>query len=173
MSQDRDSDSHEDSLSPDRRSQIENEFDRVFDQSRIATRAVVRYLKISFVALCVLAPVAYAADYIMLRRRPDPVATVEITRYYAVRLKNGKTDISHADSETGMCVNSFFPHLGYWPCWYVRRHLSKEIQIGSLRTGLNIGRDLAEAGYESGTESSQSARTGLRSNERTGIVERK
>ena len=125
-----DSDSEHDSLSAETRSQIDREFQKVFDQSRVGAAAVLQYLKLVLIALLVLIAAAYAVDYLALQQSPNPIASVDITRYYAVRLKNGKTEISRAESEIVMCVNSAFPHRGYWPCWYVRRHTSKEIQIG-------------------------------------------
>ena len=47
----------------------------------------------------------------------------------AVHLKSGKTEINYDKSENQVCTNSIFPHLGYDPCWYVRRHTRKMIDI--------------------------------------------
>src|ERR1035441_8539805 len=34
--------------------------------------------------------------------------------------------------QTEFCVRSLFPHLGYIPCWYLRRHATKRIEIGRV-----------------------------------------
>lgn len=47
---------------------------------------------------------------------------VRITSLLAVPLKNGRLEFMPNGSEERTCVNSPFPHLGFPPCWYLRRH---------------------------------------------------
>lgn len=81
-------------------------------------------------ALCAL---LYAGDYAAVRyhipRNRDPLGTVEVQPYYAVPLKGGKTEFMFLKPENQVCVNSLFPHLGHNPCWYVRRHRDKPVNI--------------------------------------------
>ena len=85
-------------------------------------------LQSAFGIIALLA-IAWLVDYIELRRNATPVSTVEIKRYYAVGLKNGKTEMMYAGPESEMCVNSVFPHRGNSPCWYVRRHALKQVDL--------------------------------------------
>lgn len=86
-----------------------------------------------FGAVVLFAVVAYAGDYLRVRyklsKHLDPFATVTIQPYYAIHQKNGKTEYDFAPPESQLCVRSLFPHLGYSPCWYVRRHTEKRIDI--------------------------------------------
>jgi hypothetical protein len=78
------------------------------------------------VALLIL---LYIGDYIVVRLRSDPTATVEVTKLYAVLQKDGKTQYEEGDAETQTCVNSIFPHLGYSPCWYLRKHKLQQVNL--------------------------------------------
>ena len=77
--------------------------------------------------------VAYAGDYVSVRykvaRHLDPFSTVTIQPYYAIRQKSGKTEYDFAPPESQLCLRSLFPHLGYKPCWYLKRHAEKRIDI--------------------------------------------
>jgi hypothetical protein len=46
-----------------------------------------------------------------------------------VQQKDGKTEYEEGDPETQTCVNSLFPHLGYSPCWYLRRHKLLQVNL--------------------------------------------
>ena len=59
----------------------------------------------------------------------EPLSTVEITKLYAILQKDGKTSYEAGEPETQTCVNSIFPHLGYSPCWYVRRHRIQQVNL--------------------------------------------
>ena len=54
---------------------------------------------------------------------------MQINKYYAVPQKNGKTEFEPGEPETQTCVNSIFPHLGYSPCWYVKRHKNQQTNL--------------------------------------------
>jgi len=46
-----------------------------------------------------------------------------------VGLKSGKSDFYFLDPQKQTCVNSLFPHLGYKPCWYLRKHTHPRIAM--------------------------------------------
>ena len=108
---------------------IERQFDKTAAQTGQFAAAFLHYFTRALVIVLVLLGIAFSLDYVTLRKSQNALGSVNIRRYYAVTLKNKKTDFSSADPETQMCVNSLFPHLGYYPCWYLRRHDVKEIDI--------------------------------------------
>lgn len=75
----------------------------------------------------------YGGDYLSVRFRiPGNRAsfdTVKIKRYYAVQLKGNKMEFYSLDPEMQQCVYSLFPHFGDNPCWYVKRHTTKRIDM--------------------------------------------
>lgn len=89
-------------------------------------------LRVLIITILLLTTV-YVTDDLSLRfripRSREPFASVEVKRYYAVPLKNHKTEIMPLDPETETCVQSVFPHFGYSPCWYVRRNRRKQINM--------------------------------------------
>lgn len=84
-------------------------------------------------ALVLLAALVYAGDYFLVRfkipKSHEPFSSVTIQPYYAIHQKNGKTEFDYAQPQTQVCVQSLFPHFGYDPCWYVKRHTDKRIDI--------------------------------------------
>ena len=84
-------------------------------------------------AIVVLALSTYAGDYLSVRYKipngRDPFSNVTIQPYYAIHEKNGRTEYDFAQPQSQVCVRSLFPHFGYSPCWYVRRHTDKRIDI--------------------------------------------
>ena len=87
-----------------------------------------RALLFAVMALAIL----YTGDYLSVRYRipnREPLGTVQIQRYYAVRQKDRKTEYYFLDPEAQQCVHSLFPHFGSNPCWYVSRHTKKEIDM--------------------------------------------
>jgi hypothetical protein len=117
------------SLNPEVLRGIEREFDRTANQTGRFVAAFLAYLTRALVVLLILIGIAFFLDYRKLHNSQNAYGSVEIHRYYAVGLKNKKTDYSSGDSEIQTCVNSVFPHSGYYPCWYLRRHNVKEIDI--------------------------------------------
>ena len=73
--------------------------------------------------------VLYFGDYIVVRLRSNPTGTCQITKLYAVPQKDGKTEYEAGEPETETCANSIFPHLGYSPCWYLKRHKTRQINL--------------------------------------------
>ncbi|MDR3676002.1 MAG: hypothetical protein P4N24_10970 [Acidobacteriota bacterium] len=82
--------------------------------------------RITMIVVGLLALV-YAGDYASVRvpipRGRAAYSTVKVRPYYNVGLKSGKSDLYFLDPQNVTCVNSLFPHMGFNPCWYVRKHL--------------------------------------------------
>lgn len=97
-----------------------------------------RALKIVVATLALL----YLGDYLSVRYRipnhREPLTTVQIDVYYAIRLKGHKTEFLRVEPETETCVYSLFPQIGYLPCWYVARHKQKWVEIGQWRKNSKI-----------------------------------
>jgi len=87
---------------------------------------VLRRIVVGVFVFCAL---LYAGDYAAVRFRRNPTGTVQVQPYYAVPLKDGKTEFMFLDPQNEVCVHSLFPHLGYRPCWYVSRHRNKPINV--------------------------------------------
>ena len=88
--------------------------------------------RIALIAAGLLALV-YAGDYASVRI-PIPkgraaYSTVTVRPYYDVGLKSGKSDFYFLDPQKQTCVNSLFPHMGYNPCWYLRKHTHPRIAM--------------------------------------------
>jgi len=88
---------------------------------------VKRILIVVFPALLLVLCLLYAGDSVLARRRP--LASVSVQRYYAVLEKDRKTEFMFAEPENQPCVHSLFPHFGYAPCWYLRRHAVQRITM--------------------------------------------
>ena len=77
--------------------------------------------------------ILYAGDYISIRfpipKGRQQFGVVKIRRYYAVGLKNNKTEFMFLDPQNQVCVHSLFPHFGYAPCWYLSRRNVKRIDM--------------------------------------------
>jgi hypothetical protein len=83
--------------------------------------------------LVVMAAILYAGDYLWARyrlpHREDVFDTVIVTPLYVIHEKNKKVEYQVAQPQNEVCVRSLFPHFGYAPCWYVRKHTEKRIDI--------------------------------------------
>jgi hypothetical protein len=93
-------------------------------------KRTLKVLKIAAVSLALL----YLGDYLSVRfqipNRRELLTSVQIEVYYAVKLKGQKTEFMRADPEMETCVRSLFPQIGYLPCWYVTRHMTKWVEVG-------------------------------------------
>lgn len=80
-----------------------------------------------------IAALAYVVDYFIWRVRVatnhNPYSSVTVQYYYAIGEKNNKTEYDFQPPQQETCVNSLFPHSGYSPCWYERKHTEKAIQV--------------------------------------------
>jgi hypothetical protein len=92
-----------------------------------------RWLLHAIIVACALLSISYAGDYGVLRyrisRNRNPFGQVTVHPFYAIQEKGGKVEYQFADAETDRCVRSWFPHMGYSPCWYLTRHTEKRIDI--------------------------------------------
>jgi hypothetical protein len=89
-------------------------------------------------SVLILASLAYAGDYAVLRYRVanpkagDAFGTVTMERLYAIPQKNGKIeyefDAQHPEVNVS-CVHSLFPHMNQNPCWYLQQQSQKPIQM--------------------------------------------
>jgi hypothetical protein len=89
-------------------------------------------LSVILVWLALLA-IVYVGDYCVVRYKlphgRNPFGQVTVQPVYVIHEKSGKIEYQFADPETDACVRSLFPHMGYSPCWYLKRHTEKQINI--------------------------------------------
>lgn len=94
---------------------------------------VAPLLKRVATVLVVSVLIYYVGEYISVKYRipasREPFGVVQINKFYAVPQKSGKTEFEPGEAETQTCVNSIFPHMGYSPCWYVRRYRNQQINL--------------------------------------------
>jgi hypothetical protein len=92
----------------------------------------------TLVLVVALAAIVYAGDYAVVRLRAsyprlgNAFGSVQVVRLLAIPLKNGRTEYeldALQPEATVTCVRALFPHLGYQPCWYVRRQSQKPIPM--------------------------------------------
>lgn len=86
-------------------------------------------------AVCaILLGTLFACDYLSVRFHVpagrEPFGSVQIQRYYAVTMKDKKTEFMFDPPQMQACVNSLFPHFGDPPCWYAERHKKQRIDMG-------------------------------------------
>ena len=93
----------------------------------------LRLFRRAVVIVAVLTAILYVGEDLSLRFRipksRNPFGVVTIHQYYAVTLKNQKTEIYPLPATQQVCVHSLFPHLGYNPCWYVNRNKEQRINL--------------------------------------------
>jgi hypothetical protein len=79
------------------------------------------------------AALLYAGDWLVFRirvaRNAGAWGSVTVNAYYAVPQKTGKTEYDFQSSGPQPCANAIFPHIGYLPCWYLRKHADQEIKL--------------------------------------------
>lgn len=83
--------------------------------------------------LCVISAIVYAGDYISLRFRipgnREQYGVVDVQVLYAIQEKANRTEFTLGPVEKQRCVQSLFPHFGETPCWYLRRHRERWVEI--------------------------------------------
>ena len=75
-----------------------------------------------------VAALLYFADEMTSRFRPR--GSIQVDVFYSVARKDNRIDYIKGDPQMEECVNSFAPHVGLRPCWFVSRHPRKEIDVG-------------------------------------------
>jgi hypothetical protein len=103
-------------------------------ESQLEDDLPMKKIVASIVAVLIgAAALSYAVDYLFWRYRVvtghNPYETLTVQFYYAVQEKNGKTEYDFQPPQQETCANSFFPHAGYSPCWYERKHTEKAIRV--------------------------------------------
>jgi hypothetical protein len=79
--------------------------------------------------LVVLLILLYLGDTLALHLRHDPYSTITIQHYFLIKPKNNKYEAQYDRDIDQPCSNSLFPHSGYPPCWYLRRHTEQKTKI--------------------------------------------
>jgi len=88
---------------------------------------IIKRILLAFLLVLVA---TYAGDLLVARLRgASALRPVQVQPYYAVPLKNGKTEIIMLDPETETCVKSLAPHFGFKPCWYLDGRRQQRIQM--------------------------------------------
>ena len=94
---------------------------------------VFRKLLWVLAGIVALTCLAYLTDFVILRwkfkNKGDVFATVKISPYYAVPRKDHKVEFMFQDPVDETCVNSLFPHGGNTPCWYLRKHRERRVDL--------------------------------------------
>jgi hypothetical protein len=87
--------------------------------------------RILIAAALLVVPLLYCVDAGILRYRVaknvSPYDNISVQTYYIIPRKDGKGEYVFGDPATETCVNSLFPQMGDRPCWYARRHNTKEV----------------------------------------------
>ncbi|MCU1243140.1 MAG: hypothetical protein JWO71_3866 [Candidatus Acidoferrum typicum] len=98
--------------------------------------ALGKLVRRTLVLAVALLALLYAGDYVVVRLRGayprlgNAYDSVQMVRLYAIPLKSGRTEYeldARQPEVTLTCVRALFPHLGYKPCWYLRRNSQKPI----------------------------------------------
>ena len=91
--------------------------------------------RVLIIFVCVVVAV-YGIDYIWLQLRLESknpsTAMDSVTRFDATALKNGRIQVFYGQPDVQRCVRSLLPHMGYTPCWYLKRTGQDIKQISSL-----------------------------------------
>ena len=92
---------------------------------------LIKHLKRAAFIVLAFCALLYAGDYLVVRipipKSRPAFGTVTVRPYYDVALKSGKSDYYILDPQQQTCVNSLLPHLGFTPCWYLRKHAHPRI----------------------------------------------
>lgn len=86
-------------------------------------------LGLALLLACAALLALFAGDYVVFRMQSNPQRAVVVSRYYAVKQKNGKVEFIFQPPQAQSCVNALFAHAGYLPCWYLERHREQRIDI--------------------------------------------
>jgi len=83
--------------------------------------------------LVLLVALAFAGDYVSIHL-PIPsgrtkFGTLTVKPFYAVPLKDGKTEYMYEDPETETCSHSLFPQYGHTPCWWESGKPDKQLRL--------------------------------------------
>jgi len=92
-----------------------------------------RFLLAVLFSVLAAAILAFSLDFIIFRIRVatnrNPYGSATVNHYYAVLLKNGKTQFIFDPPQPETCVLALVPHGGSMPCWYLSRHPDRRTDI--------------------------------------------
>jgi hypothetical protein len=97
-----------------------------------------KFARRALVFIAGLVAIVYAGNYGAVRLRAayprlgSAYGSVQMERLYAIPLKNGNVEYeldARQPDVTVPCVRALFPHMGYRPCWYLRRNSQKPIPM--------------------------------------------
>ena len=82
--------------------------------------------RIAVVAIAGIGIATWAADYVALMK-PLPAGklqweTIRVDQVYATTNRFGQIEHSRGNPVMEVCGNSWLPHEGHRPCWYVKTH---------------------------------------------------
>lgn len=104
---------------------------------RYSSRAIytdcVKYARWTLGSLLVLAGLLWFADYLMLTL-PYPKTrvqweTVRVDQVYTILNRYNQVEWSRGNPIMEVCGNSWLPHKGRRPCWYVKTHTMHENRL--------------------------------------------
>jgi hypothetical protein len=85
---------------------------------------MTRFLKFGLLGLAGMLAIAYAIDWagVAFPGSRALYADLRVDHVYTDTNKWHQVEYSRGSPTTERCLNALFPHGGYRPCWYVRRH---------------------------------------------------
>ena len=90
---------------------------------------IIRVVLLTLLAFAVV----YGGEDLSVRyqvpRGRQVMGVVTVQRYDVIPNKNGKVEFAFEEPVTQSCVQAAFPHMGYAPCWYLRRHSEQRISF--------------------------------------------
>lgn len=116
--------------------------------------ALWKFVRRALVLAIALLALLYACDYAAVRLRAafprlgPAYDSVQMVRLYAIPLKSGRIEFeldARQPEVTLTCVRALFPHLGYNPCWYLRRNSQKPIPMIILLQGTSVPPDFGRS----------------------------
>ena len=83
-----------------------------------------RFLLFTPLGLLGAAGIAYAIDSVTVAFPGSRklYEDVQVDQVYTDTNKWNEVEYSRGETQTQRCVYSLFPHAGYKPCWYLKKH---------------------------------------------------
>jgi hypothetical protein len=80
-------------------------------------------------ALATALATLYIADLAVLKFRKDSTGVVKVHPYTAIPRNDKREELIFDDPHDEACVNTLFPHAQMSPCWYLRRHPQRRLNL--------------------------------------------
>ena len=91
------------------------------------------YIKRALIVLILAFAIIYAVDFGVLEYRTtyttEGIGSIPVQHFYVVKEKGNKVEYMLDTPTPEACVNSIFPHWGHPPCWYLKRHTRKRVDL--------------------------------------------